>query len=169
MFRVHALRVKILEPSDVFASMSFYDQLIMCLGANLRRRVRGPLDRSTERDKSKEQKMKTSIDKQVFFQLASIKSARVLQSWFLSRLPVPSILTEDHGFVREAILFFFFSFLSSLHLRFSRTGSFSSRPTASTVFAESSRSIINDIRVTQAREILNTVALLRRLRWEREA
>lgn len=73
--------------------------------------------------------------------------------------------------IRPRSYSFFFFFLFFLRFTFGSLAQDHSLlvPPSSTVFAESSRSIINDIRVTQAREILNTVALLRRLRWEREA
>lgn len=112
--------------------------------------------------------MKTPIDlsNTVFSQLANIKSTPSLTVLGFCRISqLSSILVKDHGFVREELFLFFLPRFTFVSL----AGSFSSRPLPLPLSSQSSRSIINDIRVTQVREILNTVALLRRLRWEREA
>lgn len=71
----------------------------------------------------------------MFFQLVEYKKRASLTILGFVVSPGSSILTEDHEFVQEEI-FFLFSFLSSLHLRFSRRIILFSRPTAPTVFAE---------------------------------
>lgn len=142
--------------------MSFYDRLVTCFHANLRR-LRTTRLIYRER-KIEGAKMKTSIDlSSSVFSAGEYKKHTSLTVLAFVVSPGSPILVEDHGFVQGAILFFFFaspSFLSQDHSLLVLPLPLSS---------QSSRSIINDIHVTQAREILNTVAFLRRLRWEREA